>query len=231
MIKAVGDKTIMANITWSFDSAVRGYHFYRKFWTPYLSQKLSCDHESENAFDRFAIKMSIEENGNEKIVGHLPREISRPTKFLLARGAIMHAEISSEKYRPSPLVQGGLELLCVVYVSMPPTVLNENLISRYKSLVGSLYVEPSKGAEIGSFLENNTNNVPSVTTANEKRGTTTNIPTKSKKRKTTNSVTAKTPEKQRVVQSKNIRSFFPSTTVVKSTKPSKPKNVVIDLTD
>ena len=34
---------------------------------------------------------------------------------------------------------------------MPPTVLNENLISRYKSLFPSLYVEPPKETEVGSF--------------------------------------------------------------------------------
>ena len=49
------------------------------------------------------------------------------------------------------MVQGGLELSCKVFVSMPPTVLNENLLSRYKSLVASLYVEPLKEAEVGSF--------------------------------------------------------------------------------
>ena len=141
----------MPNITWFFDSAVRGYHFYRKYWTPYLSQRLNCYHEPNNAFDQFAIKMVMMEKNREKIVGHLPREISRPTKYFLVRGAVIHAEISSVKYRHSPLVQGGLELSCKVFVSMPPTVLNENLISRYKSLVASLYVKPPKEAEVGSF--------------------------------------------------------------------------------
>ena len=149
----------MPNLTWSFESAVRGYHFYRKYWKPYLLQRLECNHEPENAFDRFAIKMFIQENGKEKIVGHLPPEISRPTKFLLARGAVMHAELSSDKYRKSPLVQGGLELSCKVYVSMPPTVLNENLISRYKSLIASLYVEPQKEAEVGSFENEKETNI------------------------------------------------------------------------
>ena len=142
----------MPNITWSFDSAVRGYHFYRKYWTPNLSQRLDCYHEPNNAFDQFAIKMiMIEKKKTAKIVGHLPREISRPTKFLLVMGAVIHAEISSLKYRHSPLVQGRLELSCKLFVSMPPTVLNENLISRYKSLVASLYVEPPKEAKVGSF--------------------------------------------------------------------------------
>ena len=149
----------MPNLTWSFESAVRGYHFYRKYWKSYLLQRLECNHEPENAFDRFAIKMFIQENGKEKIIGHLPREISRPTKFLLARGAVMHAELSSDKYRKSPLVQGGLELSCKAYVSMPPTVLNENLISRYKSLVASLYVEPPKETEVGSFENEKETNI------------------------------------------------------------------------
>ena len=34
---------------------------------------------------------------------------------------------------------------------MQPTGLNENLISRCKSLVASLYVEPPKEAEVSSF--------------------------------------------------------------------------------
>ena len=137
--------------SWSFDSAARGYHFYRKYWTPYLSQRLDCYHEPNNAFDQFAIKMVMMEKNREKIVGHLPREISRPTKFLLVKGAVIHAEISSVKYRHSLLVQGVLELSCKVFVPMPSTVLNENLISKYKSLVAPLYVEPTKEAEVGSF--------------------------------------------------------------------------------
>lgn len=40
-------------------------------------------------------------------------------------------------------------------MSIPPTVLNENLMSRYKSLIASLYVEPPKEAEVGSFEREN----------------------------------------------------------------------------
>ena len=89
----------MPNITWSFDSAVRVYHFYRKYWMPYLLQRLDCYHEPNNALDQFAIKMVMIEKKKkrEKIVGHLPREISRPTKFLLVRGAVIPTEISSVK--------------------------------------------------------------------------------------------------------------------------------------
>ena len=51
---------------------------------------------------------------------------------------------------PAGLVQGGLKLLCIIFVSIPITVLNENLISRYKSLVASLCIEPPKEAEVSN---------------------------------------------------------------------------------
>ena len=43
-------------------------------------------------------------------MGHLPREVSRVTKFLLDRGARISLVLSSRHYRRSPLVQGGLEI-------------------------------------------------------------------------------------------------------------------------
>ena len=111
---------------------------------------MAYDHKSENAFNQFAMKMFIKENGKEKIIGHFFRETLRPAKSLLARGAILHAEISSVEYRNSPLVQGGVELSWIVFVSMASTVLTVNLITRYKSLVASLYIEP-KEAKVYSF--------------------------------------------------------------------------------
>ena len=63
----------------------------------------------------------------------------------------MHAEMSCVKYRNFFLVQGGLKLSCIVFVSMAPTLLNENLISRYKSPVAFLYIKPPKEAELCRF--------------------------------------------------------------------------------
>ena len=66
----------MPNITWSFDSAVRGYHFYRKYWTPNLSQRLDCYHEPNNAFDQFAIKMiMMEKKNSENCWAFTPRNL------------------------------------------------------------------------------------------------------------------------------------------------------------
>ena len=53
-----------------FSSAVRGYHYYKKFWNPQKDQLLECFHENQNPFDRFAIKVC--KVGKENPVGHLP---------------------------------------------------------------------------------------------------------------------------------------------------------------
>ena len=110
-----------------FTAAVRGCHFYRNVWQPYISEKLECYHEFGNVFDIFVIK-TCKVSG--EIVGHLPREISRTTKFLMDRGAKVFAELISSDYRHSPLVQGGLELQCKVIIKMPGTIRNDGSIFR-----------------------------------------------------------------------------------------------------
>ena len=88
-----------------FTAAVRGFHVFRKIWKPVLNELLDCFHEQGNDFDYFSIKTC--EKDNKKTVGHLPREISRPTKFLIDCGARVTAEITSFHYRKSPLLWAG----------------------------------------------------------------------------------------------------------------------------
>ena len=97
-----------------FTCAVRGSHVYLKFWIPEKGLLLNCFHESGNVFDPFAIKAC--ERNSEKRVGHLPQGISRVTKFIIERGAIVDVELTSDHYRRSPLVQGGLEIKCNVTI-------------------------------------------------------------------------------------------------------------------
>ena len=89
---------------------------------------------------------------NLKIAGHLPREISRVTKYFLDRGAVVQATLSTTHYRRSPLVQGGLEIACKVSVKMPGTIKNHLLMDRYFELVRSLYTEPKNEVILGLFL-------------------------------------------------------------------------------
>ena len=125
--------------THSFTAAVRGFHYNRRFWRPKENEKLDCLHEPGNAFDRFAIK-TVTEKG--EIVGHLPKEISRVTKYLLGRGLTMHCKLSSRHYRRSPLVQGGLEIQCEVVLISRETMLQSRLTARYIFILSLQKTEP-----------------------------------------------------------------------------------------
>ena len=135
--------------TFEFTAAVRGYHVFKNIWQPNLEEILLCFHEIGNDFDYFSIKTCT---GDDVTVGHLPREISRPTKFLIDRGAVVKSKITSAHYRRSPLLQGGLEIQCVVSVTLPGTIKNHLLLDRYKLLVERLYCEPKDEVIIGNYL-------------------------------------------------------------------------------
>ena len=116
----------MANTekTSEFSSAVRGYH-YKNTWFPQKSEVLDCYHQFENTFDMFSIETC---KSNGQILEHVPREMSRVTKFLLDSGAVVQATLSITHYRRLPLVQGGLEIACKVFVKMPGTIKNHLLM-------------------------------------------------------------------------------------------------------
>ena len=119
---------MMANSSKSYEfiSAVRGFYVYRQEWQPQENEELICPHESDNLFDTFAIKSMIDVG---KTTGHLPREISRPTKFLLDRGVKISATVMDTKYRRSTLFQGALEIRCPLRWNPP------NKISFFKNEV------------------------------------------------------------------------------------------------
>ena len=39
-----------------FNSVVRGYHYYQKYWQPEENERLFCAHEADNPYDCFAIR-------------------------------------------------------------------------------------------------------------------------------------------------------------------------------
>ena len=118
----------------SFTAAVRGYHYYRRFWKPEEKQKLNCMHELNNPYDRFSIKL-VTLNG--ETVGHLPKELPGITKFYLDRGTSMHVALTSKHYRRSPLVQGGMEIACLVVTRKPAIRRNTEITEKYLTLVKS----------------------------------------------------------------------------------------------
>ena len=46
---------------------------YKDIWKPSIGDKLACEREFDNCFDKFAIKVV----NNGETVGHLPREFSK----------------------------------------------------------------------------------------------------------------------------------------------------------
>ena len=132
-----------------FRCAVRGFHVYLKFWIPEKGQLLNCFHESGNVFDPFTIKVC--QRNSEKPVGHLPREISRVTKFIIERGATTDVELTSDHYRRSPLVQGGQEIKYNVTVKVPNTTPRQ-VTERYCALIKEFYVEPKEEGILGSSI-------------------------------------------------------------------------------
>ena len=139
----------MEGITEEFTAAVRGFHFYKRFWAPSTGDALPCEHEANNAFDIFAIK--VINPTNDVTVGHLPLEMSRITKYILDRGATVTAIITADHYRRSPLVQGGLEVPCIIRIQLPTSILNCRLMDRYDLLYRDLYREPTDDVGLGSI--------------------------------------------------------------------------------
>ena len=135
--------------SFEFAAAGRGFHVYQDIWLPYINETVKCLHELGNTYYVFAIKCI---KGN-MIVGHLPKEISRPTKYPLDWGAIVTATITSENCEKSPLFQGGLEIRWVTTVTMIATVRGRLLLQRYEQFVKILYAEPKDKVIVGSYLK------------------------------------------------------------------------------
>ena len=78
---------------------------------------------------------------------------------LESTSASVHVEITSLRYRRSPLVQGGggggvrntLQGIC----NLTRTVKNSALIGKYKELVGTVYSEPEDGTTVGWYEDDN----------------------------------------------------------------------------
>ena len=118
-------------------------------WKPKEGEILECLHKENNPYDVFPIKV-CKSNNAQNVVGHLPMEISRITKFIPQRGARVQATVSGKHYRRSPLIQGGLEVPCLVTVTMPGSIINHLLIARYEKLLGEL--EPKDKEIMETFL-------------------------------------------------------------------------------
>ena len=107
------------NIDYDFCIGLRGYHVYQKIWKPFIGQVITFEQEEKNSHDRFAISGSAKIPGKigRVVVGHIPRELSRYMWYALDSGVIIPGKVISDKHKPSPLFQGGLEIPIKAFVS------------------------------------------------------------------------------------------------------------------
>lgn len=125
--------------------ASRGFHEYRKIWSPKLGQKLIVKREKANVFDPYAMGLYCKIKGkieNLTLVGHLPREISRFCKFYVEYSGELGATVRSTKFRRSPLPQGGLEIPIDFLVKISKA--SEDIYKKMKVFVKENYMEPEK---------------------------------------------------------------------------------------
>ena len=134
-------------LNFAFPCGLRGFHVYKELWNPKLNEKLETIHEENNPHDRYAVAAIRKTVSRLRpvVVGHLPREISRFTRFIILHGATVKVKVSETKYRRSPLIQGGLEIPVEVEVQMENSSENEQALSKYQTPVAENYHEPVNG--------------------------------------------------------------------------------------
>ena len=96
-----------------FTTALGGIHVYRSEWKPHLDELITFKQEFENPHDRFAVagKAKLPAKFCTVTVGHVRREISRHVWYALKEGAEVSATVKAMSPKPSPLNQGGLEIM------------------------------------------------------------------------------------------------------------------------
>ena len=139
--------SVSGSVQYSFLCGLRGYLVYKEIWKPEVGEIMSCIYERNNPVDRYAIAATKLLPGrlSNVTIDHLPREISRFTRFFISRGADVFVTVRDSHHRRSPLVQGGLEIPVKLTVRMEAASENNQAVERFKELVQRHYKEPTNG--------------------------------------------------------------------------------------
>ena len=103
----------MHDVAWRCDmNSVRSKDAHKQLARTSLKQQFAFKQEKDNKHDRFAVAGQTILPGTPSpfTVGHIPIELSRYIWYALQRGADIRGEVKSVEYKPSPLVQRGLEI-------------------------------------------------------------------------------------------------------------------------
>ena len=96
---------------YAYKACVRGYHVYRSIWTPFVGELLDCARDTGNRHDPYAVKVV---NTSRETVGHLPKKISSTCSLFLRKGGTICCKVTGTREYSRDLVQGGVEIPCVV---------------------------------------------------------------------------------------------------------------------
>ena len=104
---------------------------------------MNLSHERKNLHDRYAIAAYKRLPGRlaDSIIGHLPREIYKPTRFFLLRGGVAVVESYIHRTEDHRLYKEGSKAVKVA-VEIEATAKNRLIIDKYKELVLANYKEP-----------------------------------------------------------------------------------------
>ena len=79
------------------------------------------------------------------IVGPIPKEISRYTRYVIEHGASVDAFVLATHHCPSPLIQGGLEIPIKLVVQLTDNEVNSAKLQTYRKFVDENNREPVDG--------------------------------------------------------------------------------------
>ena len=129
---------------YEFSCGFRGFHVYSNIWKPRFNEKINITHERADMYDPNAMagKIMMRETPVASIVGHIPKEISRYTRYILEHGASVDAFVLATHHRPAPLIQGGLEIPIKLVVKLTD---NSAKLQKYRKFVDENYREPVDG--------------------------------------------------------------------------------------
>lgn len=96
----------------SFESFVTGHHVYKESWTPVIGENIVFSREPTNEHDRNAVAACID----DEIVGHIPRNISKPCSYAILGGAKIDATVTGNRQNTR---QNGLEVPVEYHVKGP----------------------------------------------------------------------------------------------------------------
>ena len=103
-----GGMAIAVHKEWAVDSCVRGHHVSKVFWSPTLGEELSCERESGNPVDSYAVAIVKD----AAVVEHVPKKISAACSLFLHNNGIIRCTVTGNRRYSGDLLQGGLEMPC-----------------------------------------------------------------------------------------------------------------------